>query len=198
MQSIETSAPGPVAQRDAQGRWVAGQSGNPAGKQPGTRNRATLLREFLRDGEEGAAVRTIIEKATAGHWAAARFVVDGIAPKPRGRLIELDLPDDVGTIEAVDHVVWLMARGEITIEEAQSLIRLLRERSGERAATAAAPRRAAPPPPVEPASDLHLQVAAPAARAEIGPGRRAPPPLAATLRGSTSLTPAGAPLARTG
>jgi hypothetical protein len=197
MQSIETSAPGPVAQRDAQGRWVAGQSGNPAGKLPGTRNRATVLREFLRDGEEGAAVRTIIEKATAGHWAAARFVVDGIAPKPRGRLIELDLPDDVGTIEAVDHVVWLMARGEITIEEAQSLIRLLRERSGD-ATAAAALRRAASPPPVEPASDLHLQVAAPAARAEIGPGRRAPPPFAATLRGSTSLTPAGAPLACTG
>jgi hypothetical protein len=184
MQSIETSAPGPVAQRDAQGRWVAGQSGNPAGKLPGTRNRATVLREFLRDGEEG-------------HWAAARFVVDGIAPKPRGRLIELDLPDDVGTIEAVDHVVWLMARGEITIEEAQSLIRLLRERSGD-ATAAAALRRAASPPPVEPASDLHLQVAAPAARAEIGPGRRAPPPFAATLRGSTSLTPAGAPLACTG
>jgi hypothetical protein len=30
--------------RDAAGRFLPGQSGNPAGKRPGTRNRATLIR----------------------------------------------------------------------------------------------------------------------------------------------------------
>ena len=33
--------------RAARGRWAPGRSGNPAGKKPGTRNRATLMRELL-------------------------------------------------------------------------------------------------------------------------------------------------------
>ncbi len=68
-------------QRDANGRFQPGQSGNPAGKKPGTRNRATLLREELRDGEDGAVARVIIDKALAGNSMAARFVI-GLAPAP--------------------------------------------------------------------------------------------------------------------
>jgi hypothetical protein len=37
--------------RDGKGRLAPGCSGNPAGKREGTRNRATLLAEALRDGE---------------------------------------------------------------------------------------------------------------------------------------------------
>ncbi len=39
--------------RDANGRFLLGQSGNPASKRPGTRNRATLIREALDGDEEG-------------------------------------------------------------------------------------------------------------------------------------------------
>ncbi len=46
-------------QRDASGRFIPGQSGNPVGKKPGTRNRATVLREALRDGEDVAAARIV-------------------------------------------------------------------------------------------------------------------------------------------
>jgi len=45
--------------RDGQGRFMPGQSGNPVGKKPGTRNRATVLREALRDGEDVAAARIV-------------------------------------------------------------------------------------------------------------------------------------------
>jgi hypothetical protein len=195
MEMVESPSGG----RDAQGRWLPGQSGNAAGKRPGTRNRATLLREFLRDGEEGEAVRAIIEKAKAGHWAAARFVIEGIAPKPRGRLIELDLPEDAALPDAIDRVVQLMACGEISMEEAQLTIRVLREQS----AAAATPTRAATaaPQPAEPASSLHLQAAAPGrAPPDRTPPDRTPPGrtparLGAALRSSTSLTP---PLAASG
>ncbi len=46
-------------QPDASGRFIPGQSGNPVGKKPGTRNRATVLREALRDGEDVAAARIV-------------------------------------------------------------------------------------------------------------------------------------------
>ncbi|MEJ0071585.1 MAG: DUF5681 domain-containing protein [Pseudomonadota bacterium] len=45
----------PPAVRDGRGRFVPGSSGNPAGKKPGTRNHATVLKELLRDGEAEAA-----------------------------------------------------------------------------------------------------------------------------------------------
>src|SRR5713226_7915926 len=80
------------AQRDANGRFVACHSGNPAGKKPGTRNRATVLREALADGEDIAAARIVFDKALAGDAVAARFIVDRLSPRPRGRQVELDLP----------------------------------------------------------------------------------------------------------
>src|SRR6266851_7775899 len=80
------------AQRDANGRFVAGHSGNPSGKKPGTRNRATVLREALGDGEDIAAARVVIDKALAGDAVAARFIVDRLTPRPRGRTAALDLP----------------------------------------------------------------------------------------------------------
>jgi len=38
-------------ERTAQGHFVKGQSGNPAGKPPGCRNQATRIAEALLDGE---------------------------------------------------------------------------------------------------------------------------------------------------
>src|SRR5690348_1494177 len=82
-----------AALRDGKGRFVPGHSGNPAGKKPGTRNRATILREALADGEDIAAARIVIDKALAGDAVAARFIVDRLTPRPRGRAIALDLPE---------------------------------------------------------------------------------------------------------
>src|SRR5260370_12048287 len=79
--------------RDAEGRFVPGQSGNPTGKKPGTRNRATVLREALAEGEDVAAARIVIDKALAGDAVAARFIVDRLTPRSRGRTIALDLPE---------------------------------------------------------------------------------------------------------
>src|SRR6266851_2597909 len=78
--------------RDARGRFVPGQSGNPMGKVPGTRNRATLLRAAL-DSEEGPAMaRIVIDKALTGDVVTARFCLDRLEPRPRGRAIAIDLP----------------------------------------------------------------------------------------------------------
>jgi hypothetical protein len=116
------------AQRDANGRFVPGQSGNPAGKKPGTRNRTTVLREALDDGEDIAAARVVIDKALSGDMIAARFIVGRLEPRPRSRAIELDLPDGAGASDiaaAYDVTVRAMATGEITPEEALQVSRVL-------------------------------------------------------------------------
>ena len=134
-----------IAARDANGRFLPGQSGNPAGKTPGTRNRATILREALQDGEAVAAARIVIDKALAGDAVAARFIVDRLEPRQRGRTIALDLPDGTRATDilvASNATVAAMASGEITPDEALMVTRVLdgrlralkaarRERAGE-------------------------------------------------------------------
>src|SRR5471032_359419 len=114
--------------RDGQGRFVPGMSGNPAGKKPGTRNRATVLREAFAAGEDIATARIVIDKALAGDAVAARFIVDRLTPRPRGRAIALDLPAGAGTgdiIAAYDATIAAMAAGEITPDEAVQVSRVL-------------------------------------------------------------------------
>src|SRR5260221_13899101 len=111
--------------RDANGRFIPGQSGNPAGKRPGTRNRATVLREALRDGEEAATARVVIDKALSGNQVAARFVVDRLMPRPRSRTIELDLPAGAGILAGYDAAGQAMVSGEIPPGEALTMTRVL-------------------------------------------------------------------------
>jgi hypothetical protein len=116
------------AARDGNGRFLPGQSGNPAGKKPGTRNRATVLRAALADGEEKAAARIVIDKALSGDAVAARFIVDRLMPRPRSRTIELDLPAGAGAADilaASNATIAAMAAGEITPDEALTVTRVL-------------------------------------------------------------------------
>src|SRR5216684_4222453 len=114
--------------RDERGRFVPGRSGNPAGKLPGTRNRATLLRAAL-DGEDGPAMaRVIIDKAIAGDVVTARFCLDRLEPRPRSRAIAIDLPEGrrvSDIVAAYDATVEAMMNGEITPDEAVQVTHVL-------------------------------------------------------------------------
>jgi Family of unknown function (DUF5681) len=116
------------ATRDSSGRFMPGASGNPAGKLPGTRNRKTVLAEALRDGEDQSVARVVIDKALAGDAVAARFLLGLLSPKPRGRPIELDLPEDARAgdiLAAFDATLAAMAAGEITPDEALIVTKVL-------------------------------------------------------------------------
>jgi hypothetical protein len=120
--------------RDQAGRFVPGQSGNPSGKAPGTRNRATLLRELMAEGEDAAIVRFVLDKAKGGDAVAARFVVAHLCPRPRpeGRRIEIALPEGApahNVVAAHDAVLRALFAGEIAPDEAESVTRVLDARS---------------------------------------------------------------------
>lgn len=57
-----------------------GQSGNPAGKPTGTKNRATIMAQALFDGEAETLTRKIIELAMGGDMQALRVCVDRLCP----------------------------------------------------------------------------------------------------------------------
>jgi hypothetical protein len=122
----------PTIERDKKGRFRPGCSGNPAGKKTGTRNRATILREALREGEAATVARVVIDKALAGDAGAARFLLERLEPKPRGRPIHLEIPEGespAGEVVATfNAALRAMAAGEITPDEALSVARFLEGR----------------------------------------------------------------------
>jgi hypothetical protein len=123
---------GPITTRGADGRFLPGSSGNPVGKKPGTRNRATILREMLAGGEDAKLARIVIDKALAGDVVTARFLLDRLEPKPRGRPIHLDLPEGESAagevVAAFNSALHAMAAGEITPDEAVLVSKFLEGR----------------------------------------------------------------------
>ena len=99
-----------------------GQSGNPAGRPKGSRNKATLAVEALLDGEAEAITRKAIELAKQGDLVAIRLCLDRIAPPRKDRPIPFALPalDRVGDASAsLAAIVAAVASGELTPGEAR-------------------------------------------------------------------------------
>jgi Family of unknown function (DUF5681) len=113
------------AVRKQRGRpFAKGRSGNPAGKQPGTRHRVTMLAEELMAGDAEGVVRKVIESAMAGDMTAARLILDRIAPSRRGRLVPIALPEVVRAEDvpaALAAVLAAMGSGELTPDEAAAV-----------------------------------------------------------------------------
>jgi hypothetical protein len=70
-----------------------GTSGNPAGKRPGTRNRATMAAEALLDGEAEALTRKAIEMAKQGNITALRLCLDRAVAPRRECAVQFRLPE---------------------------------------------------------------------------------------------------------
>jgi len=180
------------ASRDPAGRFLPGQSGNPAGKAPGTRNRATLLREIMEDDEDRVIGRVVIDKAKAGDAVAARFVVAHLWPRPRARAVAITLADGLpahNVVAAHDAVLRALFAGEIAPDEAEAVTRVLDARmraiktwkeedilTRHRPSYPTMPLRAAAPPrppPRAPAFPLQAQVTARPSRPRRAPSRTA-------------------------
>ena len=110
------------------GRFPPGHSGNPTGRPPGVRSRATLAVESAMSTDAEAIVRKVIELALAGNATAMRLCVERIAPRPRSRLMQIDLPDvnePAGVAKAVSAILSAAANGEIDAEQARALANVL-------------------------------------------------------------------------
>jgi len=111
-----------------EGRFRKGRSGNPKGRPAGARNKATQTAELLLDGEAEALTRRAVELALAGDGMALRLCLDRIIPPRRGRPVQLGLPpvsdaaDLGGTMAAITNAA---VGGSITPGEAAELARVV-------------------------------------------------------------------------
>jgi len=114
--------------REKDTRFKPGQSGNPAGRPKGVRNRATVAAETLLEGEAETITRKCVDLALEGDHTALRLCLSRILPVKRERTIELDLPALEGSqdsLRAIATVLEAVGSGTITPSEGQSLASLL-------------------------------------------------------------------------
>jgi uncharacterized protein DUF5681 len=127
---LSVKPPGQVRGRP----FEKGRSGNPGGRRPGSRNKATLAAAVLLDGESEALTRRAVEMALAGDIAAMRLCLDRVLPPCRERSVKFSLPPiaagrpgessgpssrDVSLM--MNAVTRALSRGEITPGEAETI-----------------------------------------------------------------------------
>src|SRR5271167_1187254 len=111
-----------------------GRSGNPSGRRPGSRNKATLAAAALLAGESEALTRKAVEMALAGDPTAMRLCMERVLPPCRERTVKFRLPPIEGTLTgetcrlssrdvslAMNAVTSALAHGEITPGEAERI-----------------------------------------------------------------------------
>jgi Family of unknown function (DUF5681) len=105
-----------------------GQSGNPAGRPRGARNKTTILLETLVESDGEALIRQFIEQAKTGNARALGSLMQMILPKRIGAPVEVDLPPLEKASDApvaIAAIISTVCRGELTPQEGISLTRMV-------------------------------------------------------------------------
>jgi hypothetical protein len=109
-------------------RFEKGQSGNPAGRPPGSRNKAAVLAEAMFEGEAEAIVRMAIGKAMEGDITAIRLCLDRVLPRQRHRATAFELPPIGSAADALAALTTIVAgvgAGDLTAAEGSELSKLV-------------------------------------------------------------------------
>ena len=126
---LEGSPPERTGEKQGErGRFPKGKSGNPHGRPPGLRNKATLAMEALLDGEAEAITRLAINKAKKLDTTALRLCLERILPPRKDRPVAFPMPtlSNIADAPAVMAAITsAVAVAEITVSEAAELARLV-------------------------------------------------------------------------
>ena len=109
-------------------QFEKGESGNPAGRPRGSRNRTALLMENLLSYEAEAIGRKAVEMAIKGDMAAIRLCMDRLAPARKEEPIAFELPPlekPADSVAAAATLVAAVAEGELTPSEAAQLAKVI-------------------------------------------------------------------------
>ncbi|MFT4063364.1 DUF5681 domain-containing protein [Paraburkholderia sp.] len=106
-------------------RFRKGESGNPAGKPKGARDKRTALRELLQP-HAADLVKKAVELALAGDTTALRICIDRCIPAIKAKDQPISLSGLNGTpAEMGETVLQAMAAGEITPDEAAAVMQVV-------------------------------------------------------------------------
>ena len=109
-------------------QFQKGQSGNPAGRPRGSRNKTTVLMQNLLEGEAEEIARKAIEMAKGGDMAAIRVCMDRLASIRRKDPVAFELPPlgkAADTVAAVAAVISGVAAGDLATDEAAEITKII-------------------------------------------------------------------------
>lgn len=106
------------------GAWKKGQSGNPAGRRPGT-GKVQLLRERISE-HVPEIIDGLLDAAKGGDVGAARLLLERVIPalRPEEKSVEVNLPDESLTAKG-EALLTAASRGEISLDQGARLISAL-------------------------------------------------------------------------
>ena len=105
-----------------------GQSGNPAGRAAGSRNKKTLAAEAALFDHAQELVENLVDRAKGGEPAAMRLCMERILPVGRGRPLPIALPSIRSTedaLAAADVIMDALKEGAVSAREAVDLLRVV-------------------------------------------------------------------------
>jgi uncharacterized protein DUF5681 len=105
-----------------------GQSGNPAGRPRGCRNKRTVLLENILHGEGETIMRKLIELANRGELGAIRMCMDRLLPAAKGESVACDMPpmnNPMDAVAAMTGVFEALRVGDLTSAEADKVAKLV-------------------------------------------------------------------------
>lgn len=108
-------------------KFQKGQSGNPAGKPKGAKDRRTEMRALLQPHAE-KLVKKVVDLALAGDVQALRICIDRIIPPVREDRLQVALPDiadAAGCTEAQAAIMRAVASGELLPSQGEALAGLV-------------------------------------------------------------------------
>jgi len=109
--------------------YEPGQSGNPAGRPRGSRNRRTIAAEKLFDENAERLTQLAIKLADEGDVTALRLCMDRICPRAKHSPVAFQLPPMASAgdaITALANIVQGVADGDLTAIEAAELSMMVR------------------------------------------------------------------------
>jgi hypothetical protein len=108
-------------------KFEKGHPGGP-GRPRGSRNAVNLLLDRLAEGEAETMARKVMEAASGGNLGAARLVLNRIWSAPKGRPLQLELPDirtPADLLAAHAAVATAVSDGRLTAQDGASLSTML-------------------------------------------------------------------------
>ena len=118
----------PESKPASSGKFRKGQSGNPAGKPPGTRDRSTAALEALAQGAGSRIVQAMITAAENGDTRAGQLILARIWRPSQGRRVVISLPQlrtPQDALKAIDAITQAAASAVISLEDARDLAALV-------------------------------------------------------------------------
>jgi hypothetical protein len=104
---------------------VKGSSGNPSGRAPGSKNKATQIRDAIGD-QIPEIIAALVEQARQGDVPSARLILERVLPPVRavGPTVDVDLEgfEDGDLAARTEAVMLALGRGEIPVDVGQTLL----------------------------------------------------------------------------